>query len=80
MSYKYKYKYTIILLFILLFIYLYTLLYLHGILPYLNIKIIIVLLKNKINIFKLEINDSLINNNSNSISSGNFLLLVEELL
>jgi hypothetical protein len=76
---KYKLHYTIFIILIFISV-IFIILYLHNILPYLNFKIILLLLKNKINFLKFEINDDLSKNSPNSISSGDFQLLIEELL
>lgn len=75
-----KFKYFII--YFLIFITLYTLfiLYIHNILGLLNLKIIILLFKSNIIIFKFEIDITLTNNNLNSITPADFQILIEELL
>ena len=76
-----KYKLNYIIYIILIFIsVIFIILYLHNILPDLNFKIILLLLKNKIYFLKFKINDDLSKNSPNSISSGDFQLLIEELL
>jgi uncharacterized membrane protein YdfJ with MMPL/SSD domain len=65
---------TLFLIIILLFI-----LYNNGILEYLDIETVILLLKNKINIFKIIINNNQPCGNPNSMSSGDLALLIEEL-
>ena len=77
---SYKKKYFLFLIFILILIYVCIILYIHNIITYLSLKIIILLIKNKINFFKMVIDDNTLNNTPNSISSGDFLLLIEELL
>nr|NP_037597.1 orf79 [Phytophthora infestans]AAF24771.1 orf79 [Phytophthora infestans]AAW62541.1 orf79 [Phytophthora infestans]AAW67027.1 ORF79 [Phytophthora infestans]AAW67111.1 ORF79 [Phytophthora infestans]ADK36707.1 unknown [Phytophthora infestans] len=52
-------------------------LYLHNVLPYINLKIIFLLLKNRINIFTLCIDDD--HFHPRYISSGDFNLLITEL-
>jgi hypothetical protein len=54
-------------------------LYNNGTLPYLDFETILLLLKNKINIFKMVVNDSQPCGGPNSISSGDLQLLIEEL-
>lgn len=77
---KYKLHFTILIYIIFIFIsIIFIILYLNNILPYLNVKIILLLLKNKIYFLKFKISDDLSKNSPNTISSGDFQLLIEKL-
>lgn len=76
-----KKTYIIAFIFITILIYAIIILYIHNILFHLNLKIIILLLKNKINFFKFIItNDVSLMNSPNNMSSGDFQLLIIELM
>ena len=82
MSLKRKNLYlTIFFIFFLIIVYVFILLYINNILPYLNLKIIYILLKNNINIFKLKISENNLEKNSpNSLYPADFQEFIIELM
>lgn len=79
MTIKKVYK-IILLLFLIIIITTITHLYFNNVLGYLNLKIVLLLLKNRINFFKFIISDDISLIQKNFISSGDFELLLIELI
>jgi hypothetical protein len=74
-----KKKIYIISLIILIIIIIFIILNINGIWSYLTIDNVFLLIKNKINFIKIKINDDPTMNTPNSMSSGDFQLLILEL-